>query len=109
VASVAPAASAAPRAPVPGGSGTFDRAAALNALAKNASKAAGCRMRGEPGATADVTVTFEPSGQVKEALIRSGPYAGSPTGKCIIKKLSETTVSAFGGEAATVILPVSVH
>jgi hypothetical protein len=108
----APSASAepTPSAPPPaGGGGSFDRAVALDALAKSGAKAAGCRMRGEPAGTANVTVTFEPSGKVKEAEIRSGAFSGSPTGKCIIKKLMETTIAPFTGEAGKVIAPVSVR
>jgi hypothetical protein len=111
-ASAAPSASAAPIASAPppsAGGGSFDRAVALDALAKNAAKAAGCRMRGESAGTANVTVTFEPSGKVKEAEIRSGPFSGSATGKCIVKKLMETTITPFSGEEAKVVAPVSVR
>jgi hypothetical protein len=56
-------------------------------------------MRGESAGTANVTVTFEPSGKVKTAEIRSGTYSGSATGKCIVKKLMDTTIAGFSGEA----------
>jgi hypothetical protein len=109
-ASATPEPSAAPPTPpTSAGGGTFDKGVALDALAKSGAKAAGCRMRGESGGTANVTVTFEPSGKVKEAEIRSGAYSGSPTGKCIIRKLMETTIPAFSGDAGQVIAPVSVR
>lgn len=107
--STAPTPSAPPPSTAGGGGGSFDRGVALEALAKNGAKAAGCRMRGEPAGTANVTVTFEPSGKVKSAEIRTGAFSGSPTGKCIIKRLMDTTIAPFTGEAGQVIAPVSVR
>lgn len=108
-ASAAPEPSAAPPTPPTSAGGAFDKGVALDALAKTGAKAAGCRMRGESGGTANVTVTFEPSGKVKDAEIRSGAFSGSPTGKCIIRKLMETTIPSFTGDSGQVIAPVSVR
>jgi outer membrane biosynthesis protein TonB len=101
--------SAKPEAPSAGGGGTFDRAAALKALAQSGTKAAGCRMRGESAGTVQVAVTFDPSGSVKATRVTNAPYVGSGTGKCVEKKLTETKIDPFSGESAEIVVPVQVH
>jgi hypothetical protein len=104
----APAA-AQPAAQPAAGDGTFDRIVALKALGKSAEKASRCRMRGEAPDTAEVLVTFEPSGRVRDARIASGAYVGTLTGKCILERLSETTIAPFSGSARTVTTSVGVR
>jgi hypothetical protein len=91
------------------GGGTLDRTAAMKALAPGMDKASRCRMRGASAGTANVAVTFEPSGKVKEANVISGPFLGSPTGKCIVSKLMDATIPAFGGDAQKVVVEVAVR
>ncbi len=91
------------------GGGGFDRTVALKALAKNAAAASRCRMRGENAGYAEVAVTFGTSGTVENAVVTSGPFVGSPTGKCVTKRLSTSTIPSFSGESQTVITTVTVH
>jgi hypothetical protein len=93
----------------PSGGGSFDRVAALKAIAKNADKASRCRMRGEEAGTAQLLVKFEPSGRVQSARFLEGPYFGTHTGKCIIDRVSETTIAPFTGEAQSVTADVAVR
>jgi hypothetical protein len=86
----------------------FDKLAALKAIGVNAQSAARCRMRGEPGGNAQVSVTFEPTGKIKETRLMP-PFVGTATGKCIAEKINATTISAFSGEPATVIASVPLH
>ena len=67
-----------------------------------------CTIAANADWAANVAVTFEPSGKVKEANVISGPFLGSPTGKCIVSKLTDATIPAFSGDPQKVVVEVSV-
>ena len=66
-------------------------------------------MRGEEAGTAQLLVKFEPSGRVQSARFLEGPFFGTHTGKCIIERISETTIAPFTGAPQTVTADVSVR
>jgi hypothetical protein len=91
---------------VPGGTDAADQAAAEKAIAKalgrGARRAATCRNATSPSGTAHVTVTFLPSGEVKTAVIRGAPFAGTSEGECVVGKFRPLRVPPFTGDAVTV-------
>ena len=80
----------------------FDSGATRNALASVAGQASACRKDGDPSGTANITVTFAPSGRVTSATVQGPPYAGTATGGCIASAMRRASVPAFSGEHITV-------
>jgi serine/threonine protein kinase len=113
-AAAAPPASAAqtPEAPqVPAaapatGSTPFRNAAAIRALDTKWRDIAKCR-RGKTWGKASTTVTFAGDGSVTHVDV-SAPFAGTPTGDCIVDKLSSTRVEPFNDDSAVVVYKVYV-
>ncbi|MEB2324781.1 MAG: hypothetical protein OZ921_19855, partial [Sorangiineae bacterium] len=77
--------------------GEFDKLAALKALAASGAAAARCRQGGAPPGAVAVVVTFGNDGRVASSRVNSGAYVGTPTARCILEKIDQTTVPAFGG------------
>src|SRR6478752_3162853 len=80
----------------------FDRDAARNALATAATQASACRKVGDPSGTANLTITFAPSGRVTSAQIQGPPFSGTATGGCIASTMRRASVPAFSGDYVTV-------
>lgn len=107
--SAAPAAPSAAPAPAATGAAAFDRIAALTALGKSGQGAGHCRRGGASG-NAKVVVTFDPDGHVSRARMLSAKYVGTPTGKCVLDHLRQTTVAPFsGGKPRNVLTSVHVY
>ncbi|HEY6728471.1 MAG TPA: hypothetical protein VI197_30885 [Polyangiaceae bacterium] len=99
----APAASASEEAPAPAPAlPAFDAEAAKHALGASARAASSCRKGDDPTGTAEVIVTFAPSGRVTSANVNGAPYAGTRTGGCIAATLRGATVPPFAGNHLTV-------
>lgn len=79
----------------------------LNGAAAQAS--ATCREPGDPGGTAQVTITFANSGKVTRALVSGQPFAGTVTGSCIARSFRALRVDPFAGERVTVKKTVTIH
>lgn len=105
----APSAEAAKEAPAAGGGGEFDRLAAIKALAKSGAPAGRCRQGGAPPGEVAVVVTFAPDGTVKASRVNSAQYVGTPTGKCVLDKIGQTTIPAFSGEPQSLVTRVRVY
>src|SRR6478735_1418007 len=87
----------------------FDRAAARNALASAATQASSCRKQGDPSGTANLTITFAPSGRVTSAQIQGPPFSGTATGGCIASTMRRASVPAFSGDYVTVSKTIVVQ
>jgi hypothetical protein len=87
----------------------FDRDAARNALASAAAQASSCRKEGDPSGTANLTVTFAPSGRVTSAQLQGPPFSGTPTGGCIASTMRRASVPAFSGDYVTVSKTIVVQ
>jgi hypothetical protein len=99
----------APASPTAAAGAAFDKIAAMKILARDEFQAARCRLRAEPPGTAQVNVTFEPSGKVSEARILQRPYAATMTAKCIEAKLKKTQIPPFQGDPVTLRVPVILY
>jgi len=97
-------------APAPAAPDTeFDPSAARNALASVATQASSCRKEGDPSGTANLTVTFAPSGRVTSAQVQGPPFAGTATGGCIASTMRRANVPAFSGDYVTVSKTIVVQ
>ena len=72
------------------------------AMGRGSRRAATCRGAGSPAGVAHMTVTFLPSGEVKTAIVRGAPFAGTADGECIVSKFRPLRVPPFSGENVTV-------
>jgi predicted Zn finger-like uncharacterized protein len=102
---VPPPAPAAPKEPAPaaGGSGDFDRAAALSALSAAATAAQSCKKPDGPTGSGRIAVTFANNGQATTANVEGPPFAGTPVGGCVAARFRGTHVPPYGGT------PITVH
>ena len=97
-------------APAPAAPDTeFDPSAARNALASVATQASSCRKEGDPSGTANLTITFAPSGRVTSAQVQGPPFAGTATGGCIASTMRRANVPAFSGDYVTVSKTIVVQ
>jgi hypothetical protein len=87
----------------------FDSEAARVALGAGAAAASGCRKAEDPSGTAQLTITFAPSGRVTSARIAGPPFQGTPTGSCIAGAFHSVRVPAFGGAAVTITKEVTIR
>jgi hypothetical protein len=87
----------------------FDRDAARNALASAATQASSCRKVGDPSGTANLTITFAPSGRVTSAQVQGPPFSGTATGGCIASTMRRASVPAFSGDYVTVSKTIVVQ
>jgi hypothetical protein len=99
----------APGAAEPAVTTPFDKSAAVVALNGAASQASACRRADDPTGTAEVIVTFAPSGRVTTATVTGPPFAGTATGGCIARMLRQAKIPAFAGEHVTVSKSVVVQ
>lgn len=79
---------------------SFDRQAAVTALSELSLQR--CRPPNAERGEGHVTITFAPTGSVREARIDRGPWSGSPVEKCMVKAFKTVKVPAFKGEPVTV-------
>jgi hypothetical protein len=90
-----------PASPSPAPTAPFDRDAAAAGLKAAASSAKGCKTPNGPSGAGTVTVVFAPSGVVKSAAVRQ-PFAGTPTGTCIMGAFQGVRVPSFAGPEVAV-------
>jgi predicted Zn finger-like uncharacterized protein len=103
VAAPAPAPAApAPAAPAAGGSGDFDRAAALSALSAAATAAQSCKKPDGPTGSGRIAVTFANNGTATTANVEGPPFAGTPVGGCVAARFRSVHIPPFGGSVITV-------
>ena len=103
VAAPAPAPAApAPAAPAAGGSGDFDRAAALSALSAAATAAQSCKKPDGPTGSGRIAVTFANNGTATTANVEGPPFAGTPVGGCVAARFRGVHIPPFGGSVITV-------
>ena len=86
----------------------FDRGAASAATGSAAARARTCKTAGGPTGTANVQVTFAPSGRVTIATV-GGPLAGTPIAGCIASAFKSATVPPFSGGPVTVSKSVTIE
>jgi hypothetical protein len=72
------------------------------AITRGSNRAPNCRGPGSPSGMARMTVTFQPSGDVKTAILQGGPFAGTAEGECIAGKFRTLKVPPFAGDNVTV-------
>lgn len=96
-------------APAPAALPAFDAEAAKRALGASSFNASSCRKGDDPRGTAEVIVTFAPSGRVTSANVNGAPFGGTATGGCIAATLRSATVPAFAGNHVTVRKLVTVR
>lgn len=87
----------------------FDRGAALKALKAAADAARSCKQPDGPTGVGRMTVTFEPSGEVKNTLIDGPPFAGTVVGKCVARAFRAAKVPPFRGSPVTVAKSFSIN
>lgn len=87
----------------------FDAGAAKRALGTSALVASSCRKGDDPRGTAEVIVTFAPSGRVTSANVNAAPFGGTATGGCIAATLRGAVVPPFGGDHVTVRKLVTIR
>ena len=87
----------------------FDADAAKRALGASSFTASSCRKGDDPRGTAEVIVTFAPSGRVTSANVNGAPFGGTATGGCIAATLRNATVPPFSGNHVTVRKLVTVR
>jgi predicted Zn finger-like uncharacterized protein len=103
VAAPAPAPAApAPAAPAAGGSGDFDRAAALSALSAAATASQSCKKPDGPTGSGRIAVTFANNGTATTAAVEGPPFAGTPVGGCVAARFRGVHIPPFGGSPITV-------
>src|SRR5690606_22441640 len=73
----------------------FDAQAAKLALGDGASQASSCRRGDDPRGTAEVLITFAPSGRVTSANVHGAPFGGTQTGGCVAAAMRQATVPPF--------------
>jgi hypothetical protein len=89
--------------------GPFSRSGAAVELARLAGRARACGAADADGpVTADVHVTFAPSGRATTASV-SGALAGTAVGGCVARVFRGASVPAFDGEAVTVHRTVALR
>jgi hypothetical protein len=78
----------------PSSGGSFDRAAAANALARVS--VAHCAVSGQVG-SGHVTVTFSPTGRVSDVVVDDPAFSGTPGGRCVQTSFFNAVAPAFAG------------
>lgn len=96
-------------APTPAALPGFDAEAAKRALGASAFTASSCRKGDDPRGSAEVIVTFAPSGRVTSANVNGAPFGGTATGGCIAATLRGASVPPFTGTHVTVRKLVTVR
>lgn len=96
-------------APTPAALPGFDADAAKRALGASAFTASSCRKGDDPRGTAEVIVTFAPSGRVTSANVNGAPFGGTATGGCIAATLRGASVPPFAGNHVSVRKLVTVR
>jgi hypothetical protein len=89
--------------------GELDSAAARAVLATAAGAAAGCKQAGDPTGSAEVSVTFAPSGRVAAVRVTGAPFQGTRIGGCIAATLRTATVPPFSGDPVVITRDVIVR
>jgi hypothetical protein len=70
-------------------------------MSQGVERAKGCSSTGSPTGTAQVSVTFAPSGDVTGAIVRGAAFANTVEGDCISVKFRSLHVTPFTGDSIT--------
>lgn len=92
-----------PTAPPAGGTGEFDRAAAMSVLSNTALAVRNCKKPDGPTGAGRVAITYGNNGIATTATIEGPPFAGTAVGGCVAARFRATSVPPFGGS------PITVH
>jgi hypothetical protein len=65
--------------------------------------------RGRAGGTAELFITFSPSGKVSEARLVGEPIASAPVGRCILDYARAIFLPPFDGPPFTVSRTITLH
>ena len=79
----------------------FNAKAARTNLSVAVARAQRCRDQTTPAGSVSAVVTFVASGRVADVTVITPTYAGTQTGKCIVRKLKTALVPPFAGEPET--------
>lgn len=60
-----------------------------------------CKTKNEPSGPGRIALTFAPSGEVTEAIVKP-PYADTATGTCVAQKYRKLRMPGFAGEPVRV-------
>src|SRR5262249_1515647 len=80
----------------------LDSQALARVLAWGFGEAEACHRGGRATGTAEVTVTFNAAGKVKDGRIEGEPIAGAPGGGCIVAPPRDMVIPPFQGESFSV-------
>jgi hypothetical protein len=86
----------------------FNRKVAQALLSTAAARAAACRVPTDQKGPAVVVATFEPTGRVSGVEVKP-PYAGTPTGRCLMLTFQALRMRPFNGAAVTLTQRVMVR
>jgi len=99
------ATSAAPTSAAP----PFDKATMSRALSSAVQKAEQCDRWGRATGTAQLFVTFAPSGSVSEAHLVGEPIASAAVARCILHHVRASTLPPFAGPPITVSRKITLR
>jgi hypothetical protein len=87
----------------------FDKATMSRALSSAVQKAEQCDLWGRATGTAQLFVTFAPSGSVSEAHLVGEPLASAAVARCILHHVRASTLPPFAGPPITVSRKITLH
>jgi predicted Zn finger-like uncharacterized protein len=85
-----------------GGSGGFNKDAAVAALSVAASQATVCKRPEGPWGSGRAVVTFASSGRVTTANVTGDPFGGTAVGGCVASVFRRAKIPPFSGDPVTV-------
>jgi hypothetical protein len=95
----------------PGGAGAlaYDESKVNQSLSLAVRKAEQCDLWGRATGTAQLFITFAPSGKVTRAHLVGEPIASAPVARCILHHARTSSVPAFNGTAITVSRKITLR
>jgi len=96
-------------APPPSAAPPFDKATMSRALSSAVQKAEQCDLWGRATGTAQLFVTFAPSGSVSEARLVGEPIASAAVARCILHHVRASTLPPFAGPPITVSRKITLR
>jgi hypothetical protein len=87
----------------------FDKATMSRALSSAVQKAEQCDLWGRATGSAQLFVTFAPSGSVSEAHLVGEPLASAAVARCILHHVRTSALPPFAGPPITVSRKITLH
>jgi len=87
----------------------YDKATLNRALSSAVQKAEQCDLWGRPTGTAQLFVTFAPSGKVSDARLVGEPIASAAVSRCILHHARTSSLPPFDGPAFTVSRKITLR